>query len=36
MTSIQLLSAPVVEALGWALLHLLWQGALVAGILAAK
>ena len=35
MTSIQLLTGPVVEALGWALLHLVWQGALVAGILAA-
>jgi beta-lactamase regulating signal transducer with metallopeptidase domain len=35
MNSMQLLTGPVVEALGWALLHLLWQGALVAGILAA-
>ncbi|HEV7919504.1 MAG TPA: M56 family metallopeptidase [Thermoanaerobaculia bacterium] len=30
-----LLTAPVAQAIGWALLHLLWQGALVAGILAA-
>ncbi|MBV9495457.1 MAG: M56 family metallopeptidase [Acidobacteria bacterium] len=29
------LTAPVAQAIGWALLHLLWQGALVAGILAA-
>ena len=35
MTSIQLFTGPVVEALGWALLHLVWQGALVAGVLAA-
>ncbi|MGZ4778866.1 MAG: M56 family metallopeptidase, partial [Thermoanaerobaculia bacterium] len=35
MSSSALLSAPVVEALGWALVHLLWQGALVAAILAA-
>ncbi len=35
MSSFALLTGPVVEALGWALLHLLWQGALIAGILAA-
>ena len=35
MTSVQLLTGPIVEALGWALLHLVWQAALVAGILAA-
>src|SRR5437762_10815998 len=35
---ITMLSGPlysVVQAIGWALLHLLWQGVLVAGILAA-
>ncbi|HKO02912.1 MAG TPA: M56 family metallopeptidase, partial [Thermoanaerobaculia bacterium] len=31
-----LLDSPVAQAIGWALLHLLWQGALVAGILAAS
>jgi beta-lactamase regulating signal transducer with metallopeptidase domain len=30
-----LLSGPVAQAIGWALLHLLWQGVLVAAILAA-
>ncbi|HEX7707510.1 MAG TPA: M56 family metallopeptidase [Thermoanaerobaculia bacterium] len=35
MSSIQLFSSPVVHALGWALLHLLWQATIVAGILAA-
>lgn len=29
------LTNPVVQAVGWALLHLLWQGVLVAAILAA-
>ncbi|MCI0486522.1 MAG: HEAT repeat domain-containing protein [Blastocatellia bacterium] len=29
-----ILSQPVVEALGWALLHFVWQGALVAVVLA--
>src|SRR5436309_9370729 len=29
------LTGPLVEAIGWALLHLLWQGVLVAAILAA-
>jgi beta-lactamase regulating signal transducer with metallopeptidase domain len=31
-----LLGGPIAQAIGWALLHLLWQGALVAGILAAS
>lgn len=35
MSTFELLTGPLVEALGWALVHLLWQGALVAGILAA-
>src|SRR2546421_11610686 len=30
-----LLSGPLAHAIGWALLHLLWQGVLVAAILAA-
>jgi beta-lactamase regulating signal transducer with metallopeptidase domain len=30
-----LLGAPLAEAIAWSLLHLLWQGALVAGILGA-
>jgi beta-lactamase regulating signal transducer with metallopeptidase domain/N-acetylglutamate synthase-like GNAT family acetyltransferase len=30
-----LLGTPLAEAIGWALLHLLWQGLLVAAILAA-
>jgi len=30
-----MLSGPLAEAIGWALLHLLWQGAVVAAILAA-
>src|SRR5712691_158191 len=29
------LTGPLVGAIGWALLHLLWQGVLVAAILAA-
>src|SRR5262245_56814016 len=32
---ITLLSGPLAQAIGWALLHLLWQGVLVAAILAA-
>jgi beta-lactamase regulating signal transducer with metallopeptidase domain len=35
MRAVDLLTAPVAQAIGWSLLHLLWQGALVAGILAA-
>lgn len=35
MTSLQLLTGPLAQALGWALLHLLWQATLAAGILAA-
>ena len=35
MNAMQLLSAPLAQAIGWALLHLLWQAAIVAGILAA-
>jgi len=36
MTGIEsLLTGPLVQAIGWALLHLLWQGVLVAAILAA-
>src|SRR5436190_9972348 len=31
----ELLSGPLADALGWALVHLLWQGVLVAAILAA-
>src|SRR5256885_2518861 len=30
-----LLGTPLAQAIGWALLHLLWQGVLVAAILAA-
>jgi beta-lactamase regulating signal transducer with metallopeptidase domain len=30
------LSGPLAQAIGWALLHLLWQGVLVAAILAAS
>ncbi len=29
------MSGPLIQAIGWALLHLLWQGVLVAAILAA-
>lgn len=32
----ELLTGPLAQAIGWALLHLLWQGAMVAGILAAS
>jgi beta-lactamase regulating signal transducer with metallopeptidase domain len=35
MTAMQLLTAPLAQAVGWALLHLLWQATIVAGILAA-
>jgi hypothetical protein len=35
MNGSQLLTGAVAEALGWALLHLVWQATLVAGILAA-
>lgn len=35
MNSMQLLTGPVSQAIGWALLHLLWQATIVAGILAA-
>jgi beta-lactamase regulating signal transducer with metallopeptidase domain len=30
-----LLGSPLAQAIGWALVHLVWQGAVVAGILAA-
>ncbi|MEO6260841.1 MAG: M56 family metallopeptidase, partial [Thermoanaerobaculia bacterium] len=32
----ELFRGPLTQAIGWALVHLLWQGALVAGILAAS
>jgi len=35
MSGIGILEGPVAQAIGWALLHLLWQGAVVAAILAA-
>jgi len=35
MNAMELLTAPLAQAIGWALLHLLWQAAIVAGILAA-
>jgi len=35
MNAMQLFTAPLAQAIGWALLHLLWQAAIVAGILAA-
>ena len=35
MNAMQLLTGPVAQALGWALLHLVWQATIVAGILAA-
>ena len=35
MNTTELLTGPLAQAIGWALLHLLWQGAIVAGILAA-
>jgi beta-lactamase regulating signal transducer with metallopeptidase domain len=36
MNAMELLTAPLAQAVGWALLHLLWQAAIVAGILAAS
>jgi beta-lactamase regulating signal transducer with metallopeptidase domain len=35
MNAMQLFTAPLAQAVGWALLHLLWQATIVAGILAA-
>ena len=35
MNAMQLFTAPLAQAVGWALLHLLWQAAIVAGILGA-
>jgi beta-lactamase regulating signal transducer with metallopeptidase domain len=35
MSALQLLTGPLAQAVGWALLHLLWQATIVAGILAA-
>lgn len=35
MNATYLLTGPLAQAIGWALLHLLWQATLVAGILAA-
>lgn len=35
MNAMELLTGPFAQALGWALLHLLWQATIVAGILAA-
>ena len=35
MNATQLLTGPLAQAIGWALLHLLWQATIVAGILAA-
>jgi len=35
MNALHLLTGPAAQAIGWALLHLLWQATLVAGILAA-
>src|SRR5688500_7425548 len=35
MNAMDLFSAPLAQAIGWALLHLLWQATIVAGILAA-
>ncbi|HEX6084635.1 MAG TPA: M56 family metallopeptidase [Thermoanaerobaculia bacterium] len=35
MNELQLLTGPIAQAIGWALLHLLWQATIVAGILAA-
>ncbi len=35
MNAIQLLTGPLAQSIGWALLHLLWQATIVAGILAA-
>jgi beta-lactamase regulating signal transducer with metallopeptidase domain len=35
MNALQLLTGPTAQAIGWALLHLVWQATIVAGILAA-
>ena len=35
MNALNLLTGPMAQAIGWALLHLLWQATIVAGILAA-
>jgi len=35
MSTMELLTGPAAQAIGWALLHLLWQATIVAGILAA-
>ena len=35
MNALELLTGPVAQAIGWALLHLLWQATIVAGIMAA-
>src|SRR5690349_5334080 len=35
MNAMQLLTGSIAQAVGWALLHLLWQATIVAGILAA-
>lgn len=35
MNAMELFTAPLAQAIGWALLHLLWQATVVAGILAA-
>ena len=35
MNALNLLAGPAAQAIGWALLHLLWQATIVAGILAA-
>ncbi|HYO79255.1 MAG TPA: M56 family metallopeptidase, partial [Thermoanaerobaculia bacterium] len=35
MNAMDLLTGPLAQALGWALLHLVWQATIVAGILAA-
>ena len=35
MNAMELLTGPLAQAVGWALLHLLWQGTIVAAILAA-
>ena len=35
MTTMQILTGPLAQAIGWALLHLLWQATIVACILAA-
>jgi len=35
MNAMEIFTAPLAQAIGWALLHLLWQATIVAGILAA-